>query len=306
MTSDRLYDCVIIGGGPAGFTGAIYLARFHLSVVVIDDGRSRALMIPVSHNHAGYPNGIEGRVLLQRMAEQAGKYGARLSTGTVSALARDGDGFACTTENGVIRSSTVLLATGVWNKRPDMADDQHADAVARGLLRYCPVCDGFEVTDRTIAVIGSADTGLGEAEFLRSFTADVTLIDPGGAHAFDEDQLARIVAAGILPLDGPCRAYELLEDRIAVTLPSGDYEFTSAYPALGSMIRSDLAVALGAQASSDGGIVVDSKQRTTVPGLYAAGDVTQGLDQISYAMGQAAVAATAIRNDLYATNFLRR
>lgn len=304
--TDRLHDCVIVGGGPAGLTAAIYLARFHLSVVVIDDSRSRARMIPISHNHAGYPNGIEGAVLVDRMTEQARKYGARHSVGTVTKLARDDGAFVCTTDTGSLWGRTVLLATGVWNRRPEMPGDQHDDAVARGLLRYCPVCDGFEVTDRAVAVIGPADTGLGEAEFLRSFTADVTLIDPNGSHALDDEQRARVETAGIRLLDGPCRAYELLKDRIAVTVPSGKYAFTSAYPALGSDIRSALAVELGAEASPDGGVLVDTKQRTAVPGLYAAGDVTHGLDQISYAMGQAAVAATAIRNDLCAIEFLTR
>ncbi|MCZ3174233.1 hypothetical protein NYZ25_19890, partial [Acinetobacter baumannii] len=78
------------------------------------------------------------------------------------------------------------------NRRPAMPDNVHAEALARGFLRYCPICDGFEVTDRRVGVIGTGTGGLGEAEFLRSFTADVTLISPYGPHDLDASQHQRV------------------------------------------------------------------------------------------------------------------
>lgn len=200
----------------------------------------------------------------------------------------------------------TLLATGVANRRPPMPRYMHDEALMRGLLRYCPICDGFEVTDRRVGVIGTAADGLGEAEFLRSFTADVTLISPDDDHQLDASQRARADKATIKLLNGPCLAFDLRDATIAVALPGGNYVFDAIYPALGSDVRCTLAVGLGSTRSHQGCVVVDSKQRTDVSGLYAAGDVVEGLDQISYAMGQAAVAATTIRNDLCALQVLHR
>ncbi len=294
----RPFDCLVIGGGPAGLTAAVYLARFHLSVLVVDGGESRAGWIPVSHNHAGFPDGIGGLELLARTKAQATRYGSRHIAAEVTSLVRDGDLFVAVAGDLILRARTVLLATGVVNRRPAMPDDMHAQALSRGLLRYCPICDGFEVTDRRVGVIGTAANGLNEAEFLRSFTADVTLISPYGLHDLDASQRRRIHKAGIKLLAGPCLAFDLRERTIAVALPNRNMEFDAVYPALGSEVRCNLAVSMGSIVSRAGCVIVDEKQRTNVPGLYAAGDVVEGLDQISHAMGQAAVAATAIRNDL--------
>ena len=89
---EPILDCLIIGGGPAGLTAAIYLARFHLDILVIDGGKSRAAWIPCSRNHAGFPEGINGKELLERMRAQAQKYGARIEAEQVTKLERDEDG----------------------------------------------------------------------------------------------------------------------------------------------------------------------------------------------------------------------
>lgn len=302
----RPLDCLVIGGGPAGLTAAIYLARYHLSVMVVDSGHSRASGIPISHNHAGFPDGIAGSELLARMSAQAKRYGAHYLAAEVTSLTKVGDLFVAGAGDMSLQARSVLLATGVVNRRPEMSDEMHAQALARGLLRYCPICDGFEVTDRRIGVIGDAASALGEAEFLRSFTSDVTLISPETFHDLDAPQRSRADKAAIKLLDGPCLAFELRDEAIAVVLPGGNHVFDAIYPALGSDVRCALAVGLGSTLSDQGCVIVDDKQRTDVTGLYAAGDVVQGLDQISYAMGHAAVAATAIRNDLCALQGLYR
>jgi thioredoxin reductase (NADPH) len=296
MNSEPL-DCAVIGGGPAGLTAAIYLSRFHLNVLVIDAGDSRAALIPKTRNHAGFPDGISGPDLLSRMREQAGRYGVRILTEKVSAIDISDGLFRAETSIGSLLARSVLLATGVVNNRPAMPTQMHDEALAKGLLRYCPICDGFEITDRTVGVIGTGERGEREALFLRSYTADVTLIAPDGAHALEAGQRAALEHANVSLVDGPAH-YEIRGDQIHVRTAKDDLTFTSIYPALGSVIRSELAVALGAEASPDGCLAVDSHQRTTVKGLYAAGDVVIGLDQISHAMGEGGVAATTIRNDL--------
>ena len=122
-------DCIIIGAGPAGLTAAIYLARYHLSIRLFDCGTSRAAWIPCTRNHAGFPDGIEGKELLRRMYEQAHKYGAIREEKQVEHLAKTGDVFVVGTDTGTYRARTVLLATGVVNHRPaSFPDELHGEA----------------------------------------------------------------------------------------------------------------------------------------------------------------------------------
>ncbi len=297
---DDPLDCLIVGGGPAGLTASIYLARFHLDILVVDAGKSRASWIPCTHNHAGYPDGISGTELLERMRTQAQKYGAKVVSDRVTKVEHDEDSslFTATWGSGCVQSRTVLLATGVTNRRPLMDEELHDDALARGLIRYCPICDGYEVTDKKVGVIGSDSHGVAEAMFIRSFTADVTLIAAHEALSVSAEDQEKLQAAGIETVDGPAQAVAIGENCITVDTAHGHFTFDSVYPALGSDTHTQLAEQLGARLNQQGCIGVDAHQRTNVDGLYAAGDVVIGLDQISHAMGEGGVAATTIRNDL--------
>lgn len=300
-------DCIIVGAGPAGLTAAIYLARYHLSIRMFDCGTSRASWIPTSHNHAGFPDGIHGQDLLDRMYEQAAKYGARREPKRVTDLRSDGGCFTVTCGDEEYRAHSVLLATGVVNNRPEGIDDQlHDEAMSRGLIRYCPVCDGYEVTDKRVAVIGTGDHGTAEAQFLRGYTADLTLVSPHGDHDLSDECSAKLEEAGIARVAGPCGEFAIEGDRIAFDTAERRMAVDSIYPALGSVIRSGLAQKCGAKTSEEGCILVDDHCETSVPGLFAAGDVVIGLDQISHAMGQAGVAATTIRNHLAEARPIRR
>jgi thioredoxin reductase (NADPH) len=299
---EPILDCLIIGGGPAGLTAAIYLARFHLDILVVDGGKSRASWIPCTRNVSGFTDGIKGTELLQRMRDQACKYGAKIETEFVTKLERDAETgfFTATWGSGCCKARAVLLATGVTNRRPPMDEELHDDALARGLVRYCPICDGYEVTDKKVGVIGSDSHGVAEALFIRSYTADVTLIAPDKALRLKADDHQKLKDAGIDCVDGPAQAVAIPGDCIVVDTAEGHYTFDSIYPALGSDTHTQLAEMVGAALSGDQCITVDRHMRTSVPGLYAAGDVVIGLDQISHSMGQGGVAATTIRNDLYA------
>ena len=300
MDSTKPLDCIVIGGGPAGLTAAIYLARFHLDILVVDEGKSRAGWIPCTHNHAGFPDGISGKELLERMRAQAQKYGAEIVTERVTKLERDEPTglFTATWGSGCAEARKVLLATGVTNRRPPIDEALHDDALARGLIRYCPICDGYEVTDKKVGVIGSDSHGVAEALFIRGFTADITLIAPDKALKLKAEDREKLEEAGIATVDGPAQAVAISSDYIVVDTAEGHHTFDSVYPALGSDTHVQLAEQLGAALSEQGCIAVDSHQRTSVSGLYAAGDVVIGLDQISHAMGEGGVASTSIRNDL--------
>ena len=291
-------DCLVIGGGPAGLTAAIYLGRFRRNFVVANSGASRALWIPKSHNHAGFPEGVIGSELVSRMRSQAMKYGARIVSETVSELTQLADGtFDATLENIRINARTVLLATGVIDKEPALPN--LFDGVQKGLIRHCGICDGYEVIDHKIAVIGYGETGLGEALFLRNYTSDITLMSLGEPLNLDSAQRRKMQSAGIKTVEEAVTQVEIDGGRIvALTVNGhGTLEFDTLYSALGYAPRSSLAGALGA-ALENHCVVTDEHQRSTVPNFFVAGDVAKGVDQISVAMGHAAAAATAIHNSL--------
>ncbi|HEX4196784.1 MAG TPA: NAD(P)/FAD-dependent oxidoreductase [Caulobacteraceae bacterium] len=300
------FDCLIVGGGPAGLTAAIYAARFRMKVKVIDAGSSRAALIPCTRNQSGFPGGISGPDLLDRMRRHALEFGVCLEEAQVDSVSPVQDGFEAAAAGGVTRARAVILATGVSNHRPPIDPALHAAALAAGRLRYCPVCDGFEVTDQNVAVIGSGAHGVREALFLRSFTERVTLVAPGDSHELAAAQRLSLREAGVLAVDGPPGDFELLDEGLALSVGGRREIFEAVYPALGSSAHNALAIGLGAEVTGEGCIKVDAHQRTSAPGLYAAGDVVMGLDQISHAVGEGAVAATTLRNDLDRVRPFRR
>ena len=241
MNGDKPLDCLIVGGGPAGLTAAIYLARFHLDILVVDAGKSRAAMIPCTHNHAGYPDGISGVELIEKMRAQAQKYGARIESDFVTRIDLEDGLFTATWGSGCVSARTVLIATGVTNRRPPMDEELHDEALARGLIRYCPICDGYEVTDKKVGVIGDDSHGVAEAIFLRGFTADVTLIAPHDDVDLRKEDWVRLKEAGIATVDGPAQAVAISDNCITVDTAEGHHTFDTVYPALGSDTHVQLA-----------------------------------------------------------------
>ncbi|WP_144299345.1 NAD(P)/FAD-dependent oxidoreductase [Elioraea rosea] len=295
-------DCLIVGGGPAGMTAALYLARFRRRALVVDEGDPRAAWIPSSHNIPFFADGIPGPEILARVREHAGRYGVSPLDGRVAALRKSGrDGFRAeveTREGGCeVDARRVLLATGGIDVEPDLPD--LPDAVRRGLVRYCPICDGYESRDRRIAVIGHGPRGLGEASFIaRTYSDDVTLLTLGRPLDLLPPQRALAERHRIRLVDEPISGLDVQDGRIAAVRTSGGAElrFDILYSALGLTYRSGLAGALGAERDAAGAVLVDAHCQTTVKGLYAVGDVVLGLDQIVVGMGHAAVAATHIHN----------
>lgn len=286
-----IQDCVIVGGGPAGLTAALYLARFLRSVTVFDAQDGRASLIPKTHNLAPFPDGISGQELLDRMQTHAEHYGAVVESGTVRKVEKLANGFHVTTDILSVRARTVIFATGVFNHRPPLSAEDHDQGLARGLIRYCPVCDAYEVRNRRIAVLGNGDHGAREARFLVPYSPFVTLIPSDGSVGASQ--------SGIAALDAAIVDVSLSGSEVIVTLQTGaSHRFDTLYVALGTTARTDIRIEPAMDLSSNGHIVVDAKHRTRIDGAYAIGDVTEGLDQIAVAMGQAAIAATAIHNNL--------
>ncbi len=291
-----LLDCLIVGAGPAGLTAATYLARFHRDFVVVDGGKSRARWIPESHNCPGFPHGVGGGELLAKLRAQATEHGACIEPGHVSRLQHDRDGcFIATADDGrQWRARHVVLATGVVDVMPAM--DGLKAGIESNAVRLCAICDGYEASDDRIGVLAPVDDAIKHALFLRSFSSDVTAIrsEPGEPSA----ECARLAAEAGITVLPPALAMHYGTEGCVVETEAGSTRFDCMYPVLGSDAQSGLAGAFGAAVDDNGELVVDGHMRTSVEGLYAIGDVVSALNQISVALGHAAIAATAIHNRL--------
>ncbi len=296
-----MIDCLIIGAGPAGLTAAIYLARFHRDIRVVDGGASRAELIPLSHNYPGFPPGISGADLLERLRQQAAGHGATTLYGQVLSLRRLDDlRFEAQLDDGRrLQARNVLLATGIEDELPAELEEPY-DAIRAARVRLCAICDGYEVDGDDVAVYGEAECAIRHAVFLRTFTDRVTVIAHGDTEACAQ-ALELAGHYGIRMIGDRVQRMRIQDGKVLLlTAEGGELHFDMVYPTLGSRVRSELALKLGADCDETGALWVDRQQRTSVPGLYAAGDVVCALHQVSTATGQAAQAATAIHNGLEA------
>lgn len=294
-----ILDCLIVGAGPAGLTAAIYLARYRRRILVVDAGHSRAALISVTHNYPGFPQGVSGVELLTRLREQASRYEVPIRRGTVKALSRQDGAFIADFDDGCATASTVILATGVIDQQPDIPDLR--EATLSGCVRWCPICDGYEVIDRNVAVLAFAKEAFQHVLFLRTYTARLTLFVQPGGDELDCGEFLRIAEAGIRLIEEPIARIQIIDgQRVRLHLAGGEeLHFDTLYPMLGCHARTELATSLGARADSNGELLVDAHQRTTVFGLYAAGDVVHALNQMNVGTAHAAVAATAIHGELH-------
>ena len=296
---DQTLDCVVVGGGPAGLTAAIYLARFRRRFRLIDGGDSRARWIPLSRNYPGFPDGVSGDDLLSRLRDQARRYGAEITQGVAEGLDAADDGFRIALGDGeTLSARTVILATGVVENEPKLPFC--ADAVKRGLIRICPICDGYETVGKAVGVIGHSDHAASEALFLRTYSDDVTLVMVAGGQRLSAARRLELAQARIAVLETAIEQVHV-EGASITALGLGDGEerrFDTLYSAFGTTAQYALADQVGAARDETGRLFTGDHQETSVDGLFAAGDLVRGLNQIAVATGEAALAATAIHNRL--------
>jgi thioredoxin reductase (NADPH) len=296
----EILDCLVIGGGPAGLTAGIYLGRFRRRVLVVDKGWSRAEWITKSHNLPGFPDGIAGPVLLGNLRTQARLYGAALETGIVDILLWEKDAlFNAKIGTRTLLARTIILATGVVENKPPVA--HVADAVKRGLIRTCPICDGYENIGKTIAVLGNGEHAAAEALFLRTFTKDVCLLLMETDPTILSDDTKLVLKAASISVRHVVVGSVTMGDSGVTVLGVEDaqpHRYDAIYSAFGTTPQTMLAIGLGAQMDSSNRLFVDTHQATSIEGMYAAGDLVRGLNQISVAEGEAATAATSVHNRL--------
>ncbi|CAN7754209.1 NAD(P)/FAD-dependent oxidoreductase [Acidovorax sp. LjRoot66] len=287
-------DCVVVGGGAAGLTAAIYLNRFCRTVLVIDSGCSRLSLIPSTQNYPGFPSGVNGQELLKRLHLQAGRFGASIRNGVVSEISKGKtQPFEIRSDSVSYFAKTVILATGSTDVVPQI--EGHEKALKNAFLRYCPICDGFEAIGKKVAVLGAGRHGVNEAIFIHHYAKDLTYINfPDGVAAENMELLAE---RDIKIFDGSPNSLVFTEYGVSGVFGDGSQaSFDVLYSALGLNPNNEMARLLKLHLDVDGQVKVDDHMQSSLEGFFAIGDVAHGLNQISVATGHAAIAATAVHN----------
>lgn len=264
---------IVAGAGPAGISAALYARRGGLDVTVLYMNGGALEKADRIENYYGFPEGITGRALFERGIEQAQNLGVEVRREEIVGLDFDGR-FVVTTTETMERADGIVLAMGSPRKVPKVENIQAFEG--RG-VSYCAVCDGFFFRGKDVAVLGAGGYAAHEAEVLRPLAGSVTMLSENEVRAVEGGEtLEHVIMA-----DGSHLAVQGL------------------FVAMGSAGSGDLARKLGAKLDN-GRIVVDENGRTTVPGLYAAGDSTGGLLQVAKAVSGGAVAGMAAVRELKA------
>lgn len=304
-TGEQL-DCAIIGAGPAGLTALTYLARFHRRAVALGGAgpRPRLLLIDRTYNLPGYPQGVSGTEILRRLREQAEEMGGVVQDAVAQRVDGSNGDFTVAVEDGPsLRARSVILAMGVHDIEPDIPGIGHH---AGKFLRYCPVCDGYEHTGKRLGIVGSGLAVARHALFLETFSNHISIF----LHGKSPESLGRyrqtIENKGIDVFEP--RVVSVMEGQSAADSDylgcgvcledASEHPLAVLYGAMGCELHLDPVRHLNLDTDEEGYIITDTNQQTSVPGMYAAGDLVSQINQISVAFGQAAVAAVRIHNML--------
>ena len=274
----KIYDCIVVGGGPAGAGAALYTARAGLETAVVKMDGGALEKAKLIENYYGVGR-ITGKSLIKIGIENAKAAGAVFRTDEILDIQYDGY-FNIIGRKNSYKAKTVILATGSKRNRPNVKNLEGLEG--RG-VSYCAVCDGFFYKGKTVAVLGFKDYALHEAEYLKNLAAKVILLTNGKPAPDSEFET---VTEKIKSITG--------ENRVtgALTGDGTEIAFDGLFVAYGTASGVDFAKKLGVEC--DGPVIkTDAKMATAVPGVFAAGDCTGGLLQISKAVGEGAVAATS-------------
>lgn len=294
-----IYDAVIIGGGAAGLNGAMMLARSRRTVAVIDAGQPRNAPAEAVHGLLGH-DGTPPAVLLARGRDEVRRYGGEIISGEVVGVGRSDDEFAVSLADGrSLRARRLLVTTGLVDELPDVAGLR--EHWGRGVL-HCPYCHGWEHRDQAIAVLATSAMAVHQALLFRQLTDAVTVLANGTD--LPEDGLAKLAARGIDLVDGTVTEIEGDDHVTGVRLADGRRVPADAIVVAPRMVARaaflrDLGLEPVAHPSGLGEhLAVDPTGRTTVEGVWAAGNVTDISAQVGAAAAAGALAGAHINADL--------
>lgn len=285
-------NIVIIGAGPAGISAALYAARGNMNPLVINNGIGALEKAEKIENYYGLEQPLSGKELYERGISQAEALGVRILDAEVLGISGF-DTFTVKTTAGDFDTVSVILATGGKRSAPKIPGLKEFEG--RG-VSYCAVCDAFFYRGKEVAVVGNGEFALHEAEELRNVTQDVTIYTDGKEPEFSREHPITVNTMKIQAIEGDDKVSGLLmqSDTAAQDAEAPENSFYPAdgvFVALGTAGSTEIARQMGAEITDKGNIKTDEEMATTIPGLFAAGDCTGGLLQVSKAVYEGSMAA---------------
>lgn len=278
-----MYDVIVIGSGPAGITAAIYAKRRSLSILVISKGMGALQKAEKIDNYYGFENGISGKELYENGIKHAKNLGIDFIEDEVINIEYINQ-FTIETVNSKYEAKAVILATGVSRNVPNIKGIKEFEGKG---VSYCAVCDSFFYKGKDVAVLGDGNYAIHEFETLKPIASSVTILTNGNTMVENRDSSIEVNSKKIREFRGDTKLEEVeFEDNTIQNL-------NGVFIAMGTASSSDLARKIGARIENNN-IVVNENMETTVPGLFACGDCTGGLLQISKAVYEGAKAGLAV------------
>jgi thioredoxin reductase (NADPH) len=300
------YQLIILGGGPAGLTAGLYAARDRLQVLLVEKGvvGGQVLVTDWIDNYPGFPDGLSGSELVEKMAAQATRFGLETKNGNVVKVALSEEIKRLTLESGEeLLSRALIICTGA---RPNKLGIPGEEKLTGKGVSYCATCDGPFFRDQEILVVGGGDTAIQEADFLTKFASKVTVIHRRDTlratrvlqeKAFANQRIEFIWNANVIAIEG-----EKEVDRVRVLDIKGEEKEIAAngiFILIGTIPNNEMLPVEQLGVDQYGFIKTDNEMRTRVPGVMAAGDIrSKTVRQVVNGAGEGAVAAIAAEHYL--------
>jgi thioredoxin reductase (NADPH) len=310
---NHVYDVIIVGGGAGGLSAAIYLQRYRLSCLVIEKGRGRSFWMQELRNYLGLRPETPGRELLQTGKQHVLELGADYLHGFVESVRDEGDTFAVKVKVGkqdsiypVFRSKYLIAASGIIDNLPKLDDMQNVFEYAGYNLHVCLICDGYEMSDKRCGLFVGSEGAINTAFVLNWFTPYITVFTSGQVEV-GQEMRQKLREHGYPLVETPIKQFLGHDHEMTgVELIDGTkVELETGLVSMGSHYYNEYLQGLDLQWKG-GNLVTDSMCRTSHPRIFAVGDLKEGLNQVSIAVADGTLAATAIWRDVRRASAPRR
>lgn len=300
--TESIYDVIIVGGGPAGFTAGIYAGRSGLRSAVLEKAMTGGQM-STSYLIENWPGDAEisGQDLAQKMKEHSSKYTEIKEFSEVKSIEKE-ELFVISTSEGELKAKSIIVATGAEHKKLGVPGEEEYNGKG---VSYCATCDGFFFKGKKVYVVGGGNTALEYAIYLESVGCDVSIIhrrDQLRAEESLQKQLEDTKVDKMMEwVVEEMKGEDMLKGLVLKNTKSGEFKEVptdGVFIAIGEEPNNEVPNMLGLKLDEEGYVLVDERKATSVPGVYAAGDVTGGLKQIVVAAAEGAIAATSAFEDL--------
>ena len=292
------WDTVVVGGGPAGLAAATWLGRYRRRTLVLDHGQHRNRHVDLAHGYLTRDPASPAEILEAARADLQRYEGVELRECEVVDVRGECGSFTVDLEDGTsVDALRVLLATGLRDVKPEIDGfDEHYGAS----VFHCPACDGLEAKDRDVVVLGWSEDVAGFALELLDWAATLAVVTNGRRFEGDEVRREALARNGINLVEEDASSFVGSRgDLRAVRLASGvELPCSLAFFSIDHRPRAPFADALGCEHDEDGALVVDDKGETSVPGVYAAGDITPGLQLLQVATAKGTIAGVGCARSL--------